>query len=523
MIPTRLTDYLDASSIEHASRVAVTNPDGAAITYAELSTQSSAVANLLTACGVAKGDRVGIVMPKGAAAVASVFGIMKAGAAYVPVDYSMPVDRARRIFADCRITALIVGTACATFIDAAKGIPEMAAVIHASESNPSTWTIDRTSPREPVDARVADVLSENDLAYVLYTSGSTGTPKGVMITHRNAVSFVEWSSTVFAPSPDDRFSSHAPFHFDLSIFDLYVCFKHGASLHVISEELGKNPKELAKFIAARRLSVWYSTPSILTLLMQFGNLENTDLSTLRLVLFAGEVFPVKHLRRLKRIVPHPDYYNLYGPTETNVCTFARIPDAIPEDRTLPYPIGFPCSNCDALVLTNEGEEAAAGEEGLLFISGPTVFSGYWNQSPEKSGQFVTRNGLRWYNTGDIVKWDPDGGFMYVGRNDRMVKRRGYRIELGEIERALYTHPHAREVAVVASSTDGGVEITAFLSCDEGTAPSIIDLKTFCKATLPAYMSPDRFIFMPQLPKTATDKTDYQSLKASLPPAGVLAI
>ena len=525
MRASRLVDYLNYSSTEHASRVAVVNPDETTITYAELGRQSDAVADHLCACGVAKGDRVGIVLPKGIAAVVSLLGVMKSGAAYVPVDYTMPVDRARRIFHDCRIKVLIAGTACEAFVGAVEANADLAAVIRAAECDPSAWTREHRSETISAAERWRDGdHHEDDLAYVLYTSGSTGTPKGVMITHRNAVSFVEWSSSVFAPTADDRFSSHAPFHFDLSIFDIYVCVKHGASLHVISEELGKSPKELAKFIAARRLSIWYSTPSILTLLIQFGNLEASDGSSLRLVLFAGEVFPVKHLRRLKQILPHPEYYNLYGPTETNVCTFAQIPATIPDDRTMPYPIGLPCSNCDALVLNSEGQEVVRGEEGLLYISGDTVFAGYWNQGTDKPGPFVMRSGVRWYNTGDIVRWERDDGLVYVGRNDRMVKRRGYRIELGEIERALYEHPHVREVAVIAATdADGAVEITAFLSCDEGAALSIIDLKTFCKGALPAYMSPDRFAFKPRLPKTSTDKTDYQALKASLPPAGVAAI
>ncbi len=295
--------------------------------------------------------------------------------------------------------------------------------------------------------------SLTDLAYILYTSGSTGMPKGVMLTHENAVSFVDWCSSVFEPTEQDRFSSHAPFHFDLSILDIYVAIKHGATLFLISEDLGKNPKELAKFIAKHELTVWYSTPSILTLLVQLGSLESHDASSLRLVLFAGEVFPVKHLRAVQQRWPHPVYYNLYGPTETNVCTFARIPANVPDERDTPYPIGFACAHCTPLVLDGDGQEVAAGDEGLLYISGPSVFQGYWNRPEVNSTLFLERDGLRWYNTGDVVRWEAEEGFIYVGRRDRMVKRRGYRIELGEIERALYGHPTVREAAVIAASDE----------------------------------------------------------------------
>jgi len=288
---------------------------------------------------------------------------------------------------------------------------------------------------------------------------------------------------------------------------------HRPTLCLISEELGKSPKELARFIGTQRLTVWYSTPSILTLLTQYGNLDAVDASSLRLVLFAGEVFPVKHLREVQRRWPAPVYYNLYGPTETNVCTFARIPADIPQDRDTPYPIGFACDHCTAIVLEEDGHEVASGEEGLLYMSGPSVFQGYWNRPEVNRTLFLERDGRRWYNTGDLVRWDPADGYVYLGRRDRMVKRRGYRIELGEIERALYLHPRVREAAVISTTDqDGGVRIVACLSCHDEVNPSVIELKTFCASHLPVYMSPDRFLFLPRLPRTSTDKVDYQTLR-----------
>jgi len=247
--------------------------------------------------------------------------------------------------------------------------------------------------------------------------------------------------------------------------------------------------------------------------VQFGRLEGHDASTLRLVLFAGEVFPVKHLREIQRRWPTPIYYNLYGPTETNVCTFARIPERVPDEREVPYPIGFACSHCASLVLDGEGRVVANGDEGLLYISGPSVFRGYWNRPDVNATVFLERDHLRWYNTGDVVRWDPTEGYLYVGRRDRMVKRRGYRIELGEIERALYLHPRVREAAVISTTDrEGGASIVACVSCHDGQPPSIIDMKTFCASHLPAYMSPDRFVFLERLPRTSTDKVDYQTLR-----------
>jgi amino acid adenylation domain-containing protein len=516
-----LVSYLEHSAARWPDRLAVTDPVGPGLTYAELRRQVDQLAGFLARKGVTRGDRVGVVVPKTTAAVVAQFAIMKSGAAYVPVDASAPVERSQRILADCRVRAVFVDDRTLAAVPDGADTPA-AGVVSVGMGQGSRTDVTRFG-----DALAAggpppeQAPGLDDLAYILYTSGSTGMPKGVMLTHRNAVSFVDWCSDAFSPTEEDRFSSHAPFHFDLSVLDIYLSIKHGASLFLIPEALGKSPKDLARFIEANRLTVWYSTPSILTLLLEHGQLDSVDASGLRLVFFAGEVFPVKHLRELKRRWPAPAYYNLYGPTETNVCTFARIPARVPDDREEPYPIGPPCSHCRGLVLDQEGREVAVGQEGLLYISGDSVFRGYWNRPAENAAAFREIDGVRWYNTGDVVRWQPDEGYVYVGRRDRMVKRRGYRIELGEIERAIYRHPRVHEAAVVAvPDADAGVRIVAFVTVDAGgPAPSIIELKTFCSRAVPAYMSPDRFIVRDRLPKTSTDKIAYQVLREELVGAG----
>ncbi|MGH7506319.1 MAG: AMP-binding protein, partial [Longimicrobiales bacterium] len=359
-------------------------------------------------------------------------------------------------------------------------------------------------------------VDDADLAYILYTSGSTGRPKGVMLSHRNATSFVAWCSATFQPVVDDRCSSHAPFHFDLSILDIYMAFAHGATLVLVAEELGKDPARLASFIAERNITIWYSAPSILALLVEFGRLHEKQYQQLRLVLFAGEVFPVKHLRALKALIPHPAYYNLYGPTETNVCTFYRIPDNIAADRTDAYPIGQVCSHLEAMVIDEAGNPVAPTDEGELVIRGPAVTRGYWNL-PERTARAFHRDdeGRAWYRTGDVVVASADG-YIFLGRRDRMIKKRGYRIELGEIEARLYEHPTLREVAVVdVRPADGNVEVVAFVVAANGERISIISLKRFCAERLPGYMIPDRFVQRSSLPHTSTDKIDYQRVRSLL--------
>jgi acyl-coenzyme A synthetase/AMP-(fatty) acid ligase len=253
-------------------------------------------------------------------------------------------------------------------------------------------------------------------------------------------------------------------------------------------------------------------PSILSLLAQYGKLERHDYSALRFILFAGEVFPVAQLRELKALWPHPRYFNLYGPTETNVCTFHEIPDIVPADRTEPYPIGRTCSHLKARVVDTNDDDVKAGAEGELLIAGAGVMVGYWNLPEQNARAFLQDGDVQWYRTGDLVVEDAEEGFIFHGRRDRMVKRRGYRVELGEIEAGLATHPRVREVAVVAVPDDAGIRIKAVLSSREGERLSVIELKQFCVRQLPSYMVPDLFSFVEALPRTSTDKIDYQTLK-----------
>jgi acyl-coenzyme A synthetase/AMP-(fatty) acid ligase len=235
-----------------------------------------------------------------------------------------------------------------------------------------------------------------------------------------------------------------------------------------------------------------------------------------MVLFAGEVFPIKHLRMLKDLLPEPRYFNLYGPTETNVCTYYEIPVTIPEDHTKPFPIGKACSHYEnkIKVVDEHGQEVKTGHEGELIATGLGVMQGYWNL-PERTANayLVDSAGQHWYKTGDVVVQDEDGNYLYLSRRDRMVKKRGYRVELGEIEAGLYKHPEVKEAAVIATSNEeNGVQIKAFLSFKSEQKPSRIELKRFCASTLPNYMIPDFFSFLGSLPKTSTDKIDYQKLK-----------
>lgn len=512
-----LQRFLEQSARSFPDHTAIEESIEGAITYQDLNDLSESLRDRLCYLGVQSGDRVGIYLRKSIDSVASIFGILKTGAAYVPVDPGAPASRNAFILSDCAVQAVVVEDCFVGGLRAEMRqfgqTPHLLSLEGTGGGSSLREALAKAQEKNPAPAVESKESSPDDLAYILYTSGSTGKPKGVMLSHRNAVSFVDWCTEAFDPSQKDRFSSHAPFHFDLSILDIYVPIKHGATLVLISEEIGKDPIRLAATISEKQISSWYSTPSILSLLTEYGKLEKFDFSSLRTVLFAGEVFPIKHLRNLKAILPGPRYFNLYGPTETNVCTYFEVPAEIPQEQIRPFPIGKACSHYRIKVIDLQGQEVPMGEEGELCAAGNGVMQGYWNLPERTANAFlIDTSGHSWYKTGDIVVELDDGNYIYVGRRDRMVKKRGYRVELGEIEAGLYRHPAIKEAAVVALPDEGeGLRIKAFLACQEERRPSLIELKRFCKENLPAYMAPDLFSFQESLPKTSTDKTDYQKL------------
>jgi amino acid adenylation domain-containing protein len=512
--PFHLGHLLGQAAAGRPGAVAVEDEHGRAWSYAELDRAADRVATRLARWGVGRGDRVGVWMPKGVEAVGAIHGILRAGAAYVPIDPTAPAMRGAGIAADARVRAAVVTAEFAPALREGWPGPGPAPRLvivgdaplgHGDAAWDEVLGDDAPTPLPP--PRPAD-----DPAYILYTSGSTGRPKGVLLSHANAFTFLDWCAGALELREADRFASHAPFHFDLSVFDLYASCRVGATLILIGEALGKDPTRLGSFLAERRVDVWYSAPSALALLAQHGGLDRPGFPAPRLALFAGEVFPIRHLRRLRALWPGSTMWNLYGPTETNVCTAFRIPETIPDDRAEPYPIGAVCPPLRARVVDEQGHDVPEGAEGELVVAGPGVMRGYFGR-PELSAQafLVGDDGTRWYRTGDVVVADGDGCYSFRGRRDRMVKRRGYRVELGEIEAALDRHDDVDRAAVVARPDESGVAITAFVAMKPGRKGSIIAMKRHCTLYLPHYMVPDSVTFVPALPSTSTDKVDYQGL------------
>jgi acyl-coenzyme A synthetase/AMP-(fatty) acid ligase len=288
------------------------------------------------------------------------------------------------------------------------------------------------------------------------------------------------------------------------VFDLYAAAEASATVILVPPKALLFPVELRRFIDLEAISVWYSVPSALTMLVTRGALEAGAFPQLRTILFAGEVFPMKYLLRLQDILPQVRFYNLYGPTETNVCTWYEVPSFAEGNAPTAIPIGRPISGVEAFAVDEGGALVARGTVGELYVGGPTVMHGYWGD-PERTAQaFVEQDGSRVYRTGDLVQEDEDGNFLFLGRRDAQIKSRGYRIELGDIEAALYEHPLVVECAAVPVPDE---LVTNRIRAVVATRLPLreADLVEHCRSLLPRYMIPESFEFRDELPKSSTGK------------------
>jgi amino acid adenylation domain-containing protein len=454
--------------------------------YGDLDRLADIMAHRLRAHGVGRGDRVVIWSEKSCQALIAMQAVLRLGAAYVPADGSIPARRVAAMVRDCGARVV-----CAQ----PTWLPQISAQL-----GPSFRCVDLTEWSDVRMPPVNEGVAPDDLAYILYTSGSTGQPKGVCISHRNARAFVDWAVAEVGASHQDRFANHASFGFDLSVFDIYGAFAVGGSVHLIPAELAYSPERLVDFLYAEKITIWYSVPSALTLMLRDGGLaDRAAPEDLNVVVFAGEPFPIAGVRELSRWTP-ARLLNFYGPTETNVCTAHKV---VPDDlvRERPVPIGRPASGDRVWAERSDGTVAAAGEKGELVVDGPTVMLGYWGGEPQRSP----------YRTGDIVRVLEDGAFDYVGRRDHMVKIRGHRIELGDVEAVLAAHPGVRDVAAVIVDGGTGPQLSVFVVTEPGQNPGVLGLKRHCAELLPRYMIFDEAHFVADLPRSRNGKVDRPAL------------
>jgi amino acid adenylation domain-containing protein len=496
---------------------------GSTLGYGDLARQSNGLAHRLVEDGIRRGARVGIFMNKNVDVAVAMHGIMKAGAAYVPLDPFAPPARTAFVIRDCGIRHLVTTDSrldqSGLLEEDTLGLSLLVGAGPRAGLRTIGW---EEVARAASEAPPALTLTELDLAYILYPSGSTGTPKGMMHTHRSGLSFALWGAATYGLTAADRVSNHAPLHFDLSTFDFFAAEQAGATTVIVPEAITKLPTDLGRLIAREQIAVWYSVPFALIQLLERGNLQAVDLSHLRWILFAGEVFPVKHLRRLMELLPHVRFSNLYGPAETNVCTYYHVPEPPPASTDEPVPIGRPCANVEALVVDDQNQEVIPGGTGELIIRGAVTMRGYWGRPDLNARGFFRRPVFGghyedvFYRSGDIVEQLPDGNLKYIGRKDRQIKTRGYRVELDEVEAALLSCPAVQEAAAyVIPDGQGSVLIEAAVTPKDGEAVTADTVIAHAAGRLPGYAVPVVVQVLTSFPRTSTGKVDRLSLAAGI--------
>lgn len=475
--------------------------ESAYITYRQLHTEAIQLCASLESLGFPTGSIIAIYLPKSVKAIVAILATLMADLAYLPLDVDAPDQRNQYLLNQSQASALL------SLAGSEPGFLQRKNPVVDSVAGLSLQQIPRHTPKNKWP---------DDLAYVLYTSGSTGFPKGVMITHSGAWAFVDWAKKTFTLSPNDVLTSIAPLHFDLSVFDIFAGLSAGASVVLLLPEEAKNPMLLSSYMERYGVTTIYATPTLLQLMPRFGKADQYDHRKLRQVLFAGEVFPIPALRALQGTWATAAFYNLYGPTETNVCTWHPIPESGEKERQSPYPIGEACPYARCALLKEDGSvvEQLKGR-GELLVAGDSLMAGYLSQPEQTQAVFISHNGHKWYTTGDLVEADENGNLLYRGRRGRMVKRRGYRIELGEIENALHQHEAIEQVACLAKEEDQRVKfIFAYYMSTVGPIPHS-EISEFLARRLPDYMLPDRYILLKALPQTSSQKIDYPALKQML--------
>ncbi|MGR9105676.1 MAG: amino acid adenylation domain-containing protein [Gammaproteobacteria bacterium] len=427
--------------------------------------------------------RVVVALDRGIDAAIAIFAVLDAGACYIPLDLKNPAERLSFILGDADPQCVI-------------GIGPRPDWVHEAGLWLALGESGRCDRKSPEPSRI----EAERIAAILYTSGSTGSPKGVALSHRALFNFADWAADAFEIGQNDRIASLAPFHFDLSVFDLFSTLTRGGEVHFVPSALTCSPSRLTAWLGEKKITVFYTVPSLLAFIALKGSLSTTPLLDLRVILFAGEIFPNARLKMLCDLLPHVDFYNLYGPTETNVCCFWKV-DRERLNIDQPIPIGR--SACGAVLKIDE----ATGE---LWVKSANNLSGYW-----RGGRLAEPLSIDdFYPTGDKVSLNRQGEYCYHGRLDRMLKCSGYRVEPAEVEAALFCCPGVLSCAVVGlKDWSGGHRLAAALVLKPSADLDVI--VKLLKQKLPPYMLPGKFKVLESMPSLSNGKVDYRKLLQQL--------
>ncbi|AXV62754.1 non-ribosomal peptide synthetase [Bacillus subtilis] len=491
-----LQDMFEKQAVLTPERIALMCDD-IQVNYRKLNEEANRLARLLIEKGIGPEQFVALALPRSPEMVASMLGVLKTGAAYLPLDPEFPADRISYMLEDAKPSCIITTEEIAASLPDNLAVPEL-----VLDQAVAQEIIKRYSPENP------DVsVSLDHPAYIIYTSGSTGRPKGVIVTQKSLSNFLLSMKEAFSLGEEDRLLAVTTVAFDISALELYLPLISGAQIVIARKETIREPHALAQMIENFDINIMQATPTLWHALVTS---EPEKLRGLR-VLVGGEALPSGLLQALQDL--HCSVTNLYGPTETTIWSAAAF---LEEGLKGVPPIGKPIWNTQVYVLDNGLQPVPPGVVGELYIAGTGLARGYFHRPDLTAERFVADPygppGTRMYRTGDQARWRTDGSLDYIGRADHQIKIRGFRIELGEIDAVLANHPHIEQAAVVVREDQpGDKRLAAYVVAD--AAIDTAELRRYMGASLPDYMVPSAFVEMDELPLTPNGKLDRKALPA----------
>lgn len=502
MMMTRLvTDYLDKAVERFPDKTAFVD-ERREMTFRDVYEEAERIAVSLVKRNYFK-KPVAVFLDKQVECIPAFMGVAYSGNFYAVLDTKMPAARLEKIMHTLEPQAVITDLAHAEMAKGFSGNSEILLYEELMEEQPDHELVETAKER----------IVDTDVLYVLFTSGSTGSPKGVILPHRAVVSYIEWGAETFDFSEETILGNQTPFYFVMSGLDIYQTLRNGSTMYIIPKKLFSFPLKLLEYMQERKINTVYWVPSILCLIANFRALPELHLDDLRLVLFGGEVMPVKQLNMWRKEYPEALFANLYGQTEmTDVCAY-YIVDREFED-TEPLPIGVRCRPMDLMVLGKDDKEAKKGEIGELCGRGPFMTYGYYND-PQKTKEAFVQNPMNTsyaeiiYRTGDLVKYNDKGELVYISRKDFQIKHMGHRIELGEIETAVSSIEEIDMNCCVYDSRKSKIVLFYVGDIDKD------EIDERLREMLPEYMVPNKSVQLKKMPFNQNGKIDRKKLKEEM--------
>ena len=490
-----ILSYIEQAGKRNSDRVALSDGE-TDYTYEDIIQRAKSVGCRIGHLRV-QNRPVAVFMDKTPDCVAAFLGVVYSGNFYVVLDPMMPPDRISRIFETLHPAAVITDR---THLEQAQAFSPPEGLLEYEEAC--------TEPvSESFLSAVRANMTDSDPLYVLYTSGSTGRPKGTVVSHRAVITYTQWVIDTFGIDENTVFGSQTPFYFSMSVTDLYGALRTGARLQIIPKTLFSFPLMLMEYLNQYEINTIYWVPSALCIVANWDTFVYAKPEHLKKILFAGEVMPNKQLNYWRRWLPDLLYANLFGPTETtDICTYYIVDRSFADYEALP--IGRPCDNCRTLILDESDREADQGE---LYVGGPFLANGYYND-PEKTQAAFVQNPLNaayaetFYRTGDLVARGKSGELLYIGRRDHQIKHMGYRIELGEIEANAGA---AENVSACACVYDGAADQLILIYQGRAKTDALMEE---LRRKVPGYMLPNKVVRLKSMPYNANGKIDRKYLQ-----------